>query len=149
MQPARGATGVNHDFNFYNSSNQVWNGSAYVAWADGDYASYRVAATETGASGQFPLPTIPADATHYELRVRGASLAASYVAWAEELGGDLADLQAVLEADQVLVNDAGVWKLKTYARGTTTEIVPAKTAKQPGGATLTDPTTQLLAGYTQ
>lgn len=81
MKPARGASGVNHDFYFYNSAGSVWNGTVFVAWADGDYAAYRVAATELGTSGRYPVPTPPANATNYELRVRGASLAASYVVY--------------------------------------------------------------------
>ena len=81
MQPARGATGVNHDFYFYNAAGAVWNGSAFVTWADGSYAAYRVAATELGASGRYPVPTPPAGAANWELRVRGASLADSYVVY--------------------------------------------------------------------
>lgn len=81
MQPARGATGVNHDFNFYNAAGSVWNGSAYVAWADVDYEDYRVGATELGATGRYPVPTPPANAHNWELRVRGVSLAESYVVY--------------------------------------------------------------------
>lgn len=87
MKPARGQSGVNHDFNFYNDSGAVWNGSAYVSWADGSYASYRIAATELGSSGRYPIPTPPAGAADYELRVRGGSLAASYVVWEDVIGG--------------------------------------------------------------
>lgn len=54
------------------------------------------------------------------------------------------DLQ---EADQILEDVAGIQKLKTYKKGTSTELMTAKTAKQPGGGDLTTPTTQLLAGY--
>jgi hypothetical protein len=39
--------------------------------------------------------------------------------------------------------------LKTYERGTVIELIPAKTAKQPDGNDLTDPTTQLLGGYVE
>ena len=53
------------------------------------------------------------------------------------------------EADQVLEDDGGVQVLRTYERGTTTELVPAKTAKQTDGTDLTNPTTQRLAGYAQ
>lgn len=81
MKPARGASGVNHDFNFYNAAGQVWNGSAFVAWNDANYATYRVAATETGTSGRYPVPTPPTGAVEYELRERGGSLATSYVVW--------------------------------------------------------------------
>jgi len=73
-----------HDFYFYNSANQVWNGSAFVAWNDANFATYRVAATAVGASGRFTAPA-PADAVFRELRVRGATLALSYVVWADEV----------------------------------------------------------------
>lgn len=95
MQPAYGASGVNHDFNFFNSSNQVWNGTAFANWSDGSYASYRVAATEVGSSGQYPLSTPPANATRYELRERGASLALSPVVWQSELLDSAAQLDAI------------------------------------------------------
>ncbi len=51
------------------------------------------------------------------------------------------------EADQIIEELAGVQVLRTYQRGTSTELLPAKSAKQPGGAALTDPTTERLAGY--
>lgn len=78
---ARGASGTSHDFFFYNAAGEVWNTTAFVTWADVDYATYRVAATETGMSGRYPVPTPPSGTTEYELRVRGASLALSYTAW--------------------------------------------------------------------
>ena len=61
--------------------------------------------------------------------------------------GDITALADLLEADQVLIDEGGVQKLKTYKRGTSTELIPAKTAKQPSGVNLTDPQTQLLGGY--
>lgn len=138
-----GQSGVDHDFFCFNAAGNVWNGSSFVAWADGSYATYRVAATELGTSGRFTATT-PAGTETFELRVRGASLAASYAVWTEDLR-----VQRIVEADQILEDDSGTQKLKTYERGTTTELIPAKTAKQPGGADLTTPTTQLLAGYEQ
>lgn len=78
-----GTSGTTHDFYCYNQSGQVWNGSAFVTWVDGNYASYRVTATETGTSGRF-TGTAPAGTANYELRVRGASLAQSYVVWTGE-----------------------------------------------------------------
>ena len=75
---AYGSTGTNHDYNFYNDDDEVWNGSAFVAWANADYVSYRIAATELSGSGRFyPSTTAPALTTSYELRERGASLALS------------------------------------------------------------------------
>lgn len=81
FEPAYGDSGYDYDFNFYNAAGSVWNGAAYVAWNDANYAAYRIAATETGASGRFPVPTPPSDATRYEFRFRGASLALSGVEW--------------------------------------------------------------------
>ncbi len=61
--------------------------------------------------------------------------------------GSLTAVQDLLEADQVLEDVSGVRKLKYYKRGTTDELIPAKTAKQTDGSDLTDPTTQRLGGY--
>ncbi|GAB5404320.1 MAG: hypothetical protein Aurels2KO_25510 [Aureliella sp.] len=55
----------------------------------------------------------------------------------------------LLEADQDLVDDVGVRKLTTLLRGTSTELIPAKTAKRTDGANLTDPATEKLSGYVQ
>lgn len=79
-----GTSGTTHDFYCYNAAGQVWNGSAFVTWADGDYASYRVTATEVGTTGRF-TGTAPSGTETYELRERGASLALSYVVWTESL----------------------------------------------------------------
>ena len=75
-------SGVNHDVFAYNASGAVWNGSAYVAWVDGNYATYRIAATEKGASSRFEA-TLPAGAARWELRKRAGTLAASTVEWEE------------------------------------------------------------------
>lgn len=77
-----GTNGTTYDFFCYNATNQVWNGLAFVNWSDADYASYRVTATQQGTSGRF-VGTAPAGTFRYELRERGASLALSYVVWAE------------------------------------------------------------------
>lgn len=78
-----GISGNTHDFFCFNSSGQVWNGSAFVTWADGDYVSYRVTATEVGTTGRF-TGTAPSGTETYELRERGASLALSYVTWTDD-----------------------------------------------------------------
>lgn len=57
--------------------------------------------------------------------------------------------RALLEADVILVESSGVYKLHLYAKGTSTDLVTAKTAKQPDGADLTDPNTERIAGYQQ
>lgn len=79
-----GTSGTTHDFFCYNAAGQVWNGSTFVTWADGDYASYRVTATEVGTTGRF-TGTAPSGTETYELRERGASLALSYAVWTENL----------------------------------------------------------------
>jgi hypothetical protein len=58
-------------------------------------------------------------------------------------------IRKLSEADQRLVEVGGLQVLKTYERGTVIELIPAKTAKQPDGNDLTDPTTQLLGGYVE
>lgn len=73
-----GATGVTHDFFCYNSSGQVWNGSAFATWSAGSFTSYRVTATELSGSGRF-TGTAPSGTVSWELRVRAATLAGSYV----------------------------------------------------------------------
>jgi hypothetical protein len=109
MKPARGASGVNHDFNFFNAAGEVWDGSAFVAWNDANYATYRVAATETGTSGRYPVPAPPTGAVEYELRVRGASLAASYVAYEGQT-------DAGVKAD-IRLGVAGRWTNLGHAAG--------------------------------
>lgn len=77
-----GISGTTHDFFCYNASGQVWNGSTFENWSDANYASYRVTATESGASGRF-TGTAPTATDWYELRERGASLATSSIVWVE------------------------------------------------------------------
>ena len=79
-----GTSGTTHDFFCFNAAGQVWNGSAFANWADGSYATYRVTATEVGTTGRF-TGTAPSGTETYELRERGASLAASYVVWTDSL----------------------------------------------------------------
>jgi len=77
-----GDTAELYDFYAYNAAGQVWNGAAFVNFANGDYVSYRIAATQLGSSGRFQAAA-PAGTFSYEMRLRGASLAASYVVWTE------------------------------------------------------------------
>lgn len=58
-----------------------------------------------------------------------------------------AAVQELVESDQILEDVSGVRKLKFYRKGTSVELITAKTAKQPDGTDLTDPTTERLAGY--
>lgn len=78
-----GDSGTTHDFFAYNSAGSVWNGAAYVTWADGDYDDYRITATEVGTSGRF-TGTAPTGAVRYELRERAATLALSFVVWTDD-----------------------------------------------------------------
>lgn len=100
MLTANAATGVSHDCFCYNDAGLVWNGSAYVAWVDANYAAYRVAATERGTSGTFTA-TEPAGTMRWEMRVRAGTLAGSYVVWAEDL------LLAAFKADADLGTASG------------------------------------------
>jgi hypothetical protein len=93
MLIAPGPSGQALDFFAYNAANQVWNGEAYVAWANAAYATYRIPAVETGASGAFTA-TAPAGMTRFELRLRGASLAASPIVWTESVLDVVAALTA-------------------------------------------------------
>jgi hypothetical protein len=163
---------VLYDFFAYNAAGQVWNGSSFVAWADGNYTTYRIAASQVGTSGKF-VATAPSGMAHYEMRERAVTLAASYPVWAvsdvvasiksdPELGtsGLVADASTaatesiaandLLESDKVLILSGGEYVLETRLRGTTTKLIPDKVAKLPGGTTnLTNPNTQELGGYIQ
>jgi hypothetical protein len=75
---AIGDSATTHDFFFYDTAGDVWDGAAFVAWADGDFADYRVAATQQGTSSRFE-GTAPTNAVSFELRERGATLALSPV----------------------------------------------------------------------
>lgn len=84
MLIGHGPSGVAHDFFVYNAANEVWNGSGFVPWNDADFISYRVAATELGTSGRF-VSNVPVGTDHYELRIRGATLATSVVTYYSNL----------------------------------------------------------------
>jgi lysophospholipase L1-like esterase len=80
MITTRGTSGSSHDFFFFDASNNVWNGTtAFVAWVDANYTTYRRAATELGATGNFYITNYPNGATRWELRLRAGTLAASTV----------------------------------------------------------------------
>lgn len=38
---------------YNDAAQQVWNGSAFAAWVNGNYATYPIAMTEMGASGKY------------------------------------------------------------------------------------------------
>lgn len=81
-----GDSATDYDFYAFNASGQVWNGSAFVTWSDGSYLSYRIAATQQGASGEFRA-TAPAGTVRYVMRQSGATLALSYIEYADRIDG--------------------------------------------------------------
>ena len=106
MMYARGQSNLSHDFNAYDASNQIWNGSAYESEVVANYASYRISATKNsdanaaGIDATFSA-TAPGGAVRYVMRERGATLADSYVVWAEQL------LLAAIKADTDLGTATG------------------------------------------
>ena len=54
-----------------------------------------------------------------------------------------------VSADPIIVLDGVKQVLKTYKRGTSTELIPSKDAYKPDGTLLTNPITEQLAGYRQ
>lgn len=104
MNAGQGISGNLYDANYFNASNQVWSGSAFVAWVDANYASYRTPMPETGTSGRFPLPTPPAGTTSWEMRLRGATLADSYVVWE---GQTTDSIVTAIKADAALGTESG------------------------------------------
>lgn len=115
MLTANGATGLSHDFFCYDATGNVWNGTAFVAWVDANYATYRIPATQRGTSGTF-TGTAPAGTANWEMRVQGASLAGSYVVWA----GDDTATNAATAATQstTAASQATAIKAKTDLIGT-------------------------------
>lgn len=78
----------NYDFNIFNAAKEIWNGTDFVTEAVADFEDYRVAATKQGDANSDDVDawftaSIPAgavaEATSYLMRVRGATLADSYV----------------------------------------------------------------------
>lgn len=111
-----GATGVTHDFFCYNSSGQVWNGSAFEAWSAASFASYRVTATELSGSGRFS-GTAPTGTTSWELRVRDTTLADSYVVYE---GNDTQDeVKKIHRAATAIPAGASIRRTKVAATSTT------------------------------
>lgn len=80
---------LSYDFEAYNAAGQVWNGATFVTYAVADYASYRIPATKLGDANSSNIDawftgTSPAGTARWVMRVRGASLALSYVVWTED-----------------------------------------------------------------
>lgn len=82
---AYAVSGSPYDFVAYNADGLVWDGSAWVAWADVDFEDYRILAAEVGESGRF-IATLPDDTARYAMRASGADLAGSYLVWEEVVG---------------------------------------------------------------
>ena len=60
---------------------------------------------------------------------------------------DTKQTRAIAEGDPVVELSAGVYKYRVYRRATNTLLIPEKEVEQPGGAALSNPATQRLAGY--
>jgi hypothetical protein len=74
-------SGSSYDFFFFDANNNVWNGTtAFVTWVDANYATYRRAATELGATGNFYINNYPNGSVRWELRLRAGTLAGSTIA---------------------------------------------------------------------
>lgn len=97
-----------------------------------------VSALPVPPSASAIVSAINANATQQTLQANASTAATESTA-----------VRKLSEADVILVDSSGVQVLKTYERGTTTELIPTKTAKKTGGADLTDPTTERLAGYSE
>lgn len=98
------------------------------------------------------VSAINADATQATARSNAATAATEATAAAASAATAATEATAARklgEADDILVLSGGVYKLEKRERGTEVLLAPAKTAKQPSGADLTDPTTERLAGYTE
>jgi len=67
----------------YNADGDVWNGSAFVTWDDGDYEDYKIAAEEVGSSTRYEAEDPPGTLT-YELRREGTTLDDCIVVWTGE-----------------------------------------------------------------
>lgn len=108
-----------------NEADQIWNGSAYVAYSVGDWSSYATATPETGGTGtyvcQFPLAS-PADYytwTHYR-RIGGSPSSTDPVVsfqddaayWNGSTFGEApsGEGQAVAAADEILAQAIGTDK---------------------------------------
>lgn len=123
-----GISGTTHDFFAYNAAGAVWNGSAFVTWADGSYASYRITATEVGTTGRF-TGSAPSGTVTYELRERGASLALSYVVWTDDTNAATAAAQAGVAANlaQEAADNAEQAAISATTAATNTTAIKAKT----------------------
>jgi len=129
------------DYNPYRGSlvQDDGNGLSWVYYSGQDASGHwhmgRVPAVLDSVESRV-LTAINADSTQQTLQTNVAT-ASAQATLAAQLGA----------SDRILEDVSGVQKLKTYEKGTPNELIPAKTAKQPGGATLTDPSIQRLAGY--
>lgn len=74
----------------FNASGQVYSTStsAFETWSDANWANYQITPTPRGTSGWNDAAT-PTGTTHYDLRLIGASLAATSVKWTDTVGAYL------------------------------------------------------------
>lgn len=96
---AYAVSGSAYDFYAFDAAGLVYNGSAWVAWDDADFADYRIPAAESGTSGRFAA-TLPDDTARYALRFRGSDLTGSYLVWEDAVAsGGLTPTQATQLAE--------------------------------------------------
>lgn len=107
---APGQSNLNHDFEAFNASGQVWNGSIFVTYDISNYLTYRIAATKLGNANDASIQaffsgTAPTGTYRWVMRVRGASLALSYLVWTEigprETWNSIVDTTSLLTIDKV------------------------------------------------
>ena len=119
MSAGQGISGNLYDANYFNASNQVWNGAAFVAWNDADFLDYRTPMSESGTSGRFPLPTPPTNTTSWEMRIHGATLADSYVVWE----GETVDLEAIKAKTDLIGSGSAVINAPVSGDGDLLELI--------------------------
>ena len=84
-----GLSGSTHKVIWFDSSDQVWNGSSFVTWSDGSYSSYLQTATEQGTSGRFTA-TAPSGAARFILRRIVSGLSTDITVWEDSVYIDAA-----------------------------------------------------------
>ena len=93
------------DFFCRDTDDKWWNGTAFVTFNVANYTTYRIAATESPADSGLYEAAEPIGTFEFELRLRAASWATSYVvAGPQQVGGevDAAAIIAAIKADAEL-----------------------------------------------
>src|SRR5687767_14456432 len=76
--------GGTYDAFQFNGAGAVWDavGGSFVVWVDANFANYRSSSQTIGNNGIFYANSVTG-AGYYEIRPRAATLAESYVEWAD------------------------------------------------------------------